>query len=387
MIETMYGAGRLVLSPGPQTFFLALLIGIAFGVALENGGFGSSRRLAGIFYFRDMAVLKVMFTGLVTGTLGLTFVVGMGWLDLASQVNLLPTAYAAQAVGGLIFGVGFVLSGWCPGTAAVGIASGKLDALVFLGGTVIGAIAYNMTYGWTEGLRSWGRFDEPQFAFGMSTSVFGFLLAIAAVAAFYFAEWTEELFGAGSKYLRSSFLRGFGLTIIVLAGTLLVFPGFSESHLAAGDRQTQFVGTSDAEAMLAEIEEAADHFEPEELADRLVQGDEQLVVVDVRSREEFDNFHLRGAVHVPLPELTSYLAPHKNRGTIVLYSNGMTHPAQARDLLAQLGFQNVYMLTGGLSGFVEWCLKPVSLRNEPLSPQDAQRVRTWRAYFLEETAT
>jgi hypothetical protein len=40
----------------------ALAIGIAFGFALERGGFGSSRRLAGIFYFRDMTVLKVMFS-------------------------------------------------------------------------------------------------------------------------------------------------------------------------------------------------------------------------------------------------------------------------------------------------------------------------------------
>jgi len=50
---------------------LALLIGVAFGFVLERAGFGSSRRLAGIFYFRDMAVAKVMFSGLVTAMLGL----------------------------------------------------------------------------------------------------------------------------------------------------------------------------------------------------------------------------------------------------------------------------------------------------------------------------
>jgi thiosulfate/3-mercaptopyruvate sulfurtransferase len=381
MIETLYGAGRLVTTPGPQTFFLALVIGIVFGVALEKGGFGSSRRLAGIFYFRDMTVLKVMFTALVIGLLGLTLLAGMGWLDLRSQVNILPTSYAAQAVGGLIFGVGFVLSGWCPGTAAVGLASGKIDALVFLVGTVIGAIGFNETFGWTAGLRDWGAFEEPLFAFGMSTSVFAFGMTAAAVGAFSLAEWLEKNFGEGGRYLNSPFLKGFGLTLVVAAATLLVFPGFSETASAvAGSGPLR--GVAPPQAMLEQIEAETDHFEPETLADRMMSGEKDLLVVDVRNPQEYAEFHLRGAVNVPLSELATYLEPYRNRGTVVLYSNGMTHPAQARDLLAQLGYQNVFMLTGGLSGFVEWCLKPVSLRDEPLTPSDAARVRAWRAYFL-----
>jgi thiosulfate/3-mercaptopyruvate sulfurtransferase len=59
----------------------------------------------------------------------------------------------------------------------------------------------------------------------------------------------------------------------------------------------------------------------------------------------------------------------------------MTHPAQARDGLTRLGFQNVYMLTDGLAGFVERCLKPVSLRNEPLPPDAVTRVKKWRDHF------
>ena len=61
----------------------------------------------------------------------------------------------------------------------------------------------------------------------------------------------------------------------------------------------------------------------------------------------------------------------------------MTHPAQARDSLARIGYQNVFMLTDGLTGFVDRCLMPVSLRSEPLSEAEAQRVRDWRKFFLE----
>jgi len=134
--------------------------------------------------------------------------------------------------------------------------------------------------------------------------------------------------------------------------------------------------------MLATIEAAADHLDPEDLADRMVAGEAGLVVVDVRPESEFHAGHLRGAVNIPLPRLVDELTPVKNRGTIVLYSNGMTHPAQARDALARLGFTNVFLLTDGLDGFFARCLKPVSLRREPLAPADAARITRWRQYFL-----
>ena len=61
MTETLFSQNAL---SSPAAFALSLLVGVAFGFVLEQAGFGSSRRLAGIFYLRDMAVLKVMFSGL-----------------------------------------------------------------------------------------------------------------------------------------------------------------------------------------------------------------------------------------------------------------------------------------------------------------------------------
>jgi thiosulfate/3-mercaptopyruvate sulfurtransferase len=129
------------------------------------------------------------------------------------------------------------------------------------------------------------------------------------------------------------------------------------------------------------VGKARDHIEPEELADRLMAGEPDLVVVDVRPSAEFNAFHIRGSLNVPLDGLAPALQPYKNKGLIVLYSNGMTHPAQARDSLQRQGFGNVYLLTDGLQGFRDRCLKPVSLRPEPLTTADATRVNTWRAFF------
>ena len=79
MIDTLFRSGTL---DTPAAFFASLLIGIAFGVALERAGFGSSRRLSGIFYFRDMTVLKVMFTAVVVAMLGICYAKAFGLVTI-----------------------------------------------------------------------------------------------------------------------------------------------------------------------------------------------------------------------------------------------------------------------------------------------------------------
>ncbi|NUQ62082.1 MAG: YeeE/YedE family protein [Pirellulales bacterium] len=371
--------------------FAALVIGMAFGFVLERAGFGSSRKLAGIFYFKDMTVLKVMFTAVITAMLGLSYALALGWIS-PDHVYALPTVYPAQIAGGLLFGVGFVMSGWCPGTGAVGVASGKLDAVVFLMGVVLGSIGFNEVFGamravglvpGTHDSAVLGEPAEPQSAFGMSRPLFALLFTFMAVGAFRLAEWAERRTGGGGKYLGSPFLRAMSLAMVVFAAALFLLPADSRS-VASG--ATPVSGTSQS-ALLQSIEAAEDHIEPEELADRLVGGEADLVLVDVRTPAEYAAFRIRGAIHVPLPDLPAALAPYKNRGTIVLYSNGMTHPAQARDLLAQMGYRNAYLLTDGLTGFAERCLKPASLRGEPLSAEAAAKVKAWRAFFLADAPT
>jgi len=125
----------------PLGLLLSLFVGMAFGFWLERAGFGSSRKLTAIFYLQDFAVLKVMFSAMVTAALGLQLFGALGYVDLAA-LYVPESIVWPQLVGGLVFGVGFVTGGWCPGTAAVGLASGKLDALVFLLGAGIGSLAF-----------------------------------------------------------------------------------------------------------------------------------------------------------------------------------------------------------------------------------------------------
>jgi thiosulfate/3-mercaptopyruvate sulfurtransferase len=127
---------------------------------------------------------------------------------------------------------------------------------------------------------------------------------------------------------------------------------------------------------------AQDHIEPEELAERMLRQEPGLIVVDIRPVVEYMDYHLPNALNIQMKDLHQALIPYKNVGTIVLYSNGMTHPVQARDSLYRNGYTNAYILTDGLNGFIERCLTPVSLRDEILPKETADKIRAWRTFFL-----
>jgi uncharacterized membrane protein YedE/YeeE len=138
MAMNLFSQGLL---DAPLGLFAALLIGVGFGFWLERAGFGSSRKLTAIFYLQDFAVLKVMFSAMATAAIVLHGLAALGRIDL-HDVYVPETVLWPQLAGGLLFGVGFVAGGWCPGTAAVGLASGKLDALVFLVGAGGGSLVF-----------------------------------------------------------------------------------------------------------------------------------------------------------------------------------------------------------------------------------------------------
>jgi uncharacterized membrane protein YedE/YeeE len=119
----------------------ALAIGIGFGWFLERGGMGSARKLAAQFYLTDLTVFKVLFSAVVTAMLGLFWLGWLGVVDVA-LVYVPPTWIVPQLLGGLVFGVGFVVGGLCPGTSCVAVASGRIDGLAVLVGMLCGIFAF-----------------------------------------------------------------------------------------------------------------------------------------------------------------------------------------------------------------------------------------------------
>jgi len=170
----------------------AVVIGIGFGFFLEQAGFGSSVKLAQQFYLRDLTVFKVMFTAIVTAMLGLFWLSWLGLVDL-SLVRVLPTYLVPQLIGGLVFGVGFVMGGYCPGTCCVAAVTGKMDGWIHLAGMFAGIFLFGellpLIGNWYSSTPM-GEITLSQI-FNLSHGTMVLLIVLAALAGFYGADKLE----------------------------------------------------------------------------------------------------------------------------------------------------------------------------------------------------
>ncbi|HOW40512.1 MAG TPA: YeeE/YedE thiosulfate transporter family protein [Bacteroidales bacterium] len=181
--------------PESIDLLFALLIGIGFGFALEQAGFSSSRKLAGMFYGYDTTVLKVFFTAAIVALVGSQFLSYFGLLDL-SLVYVNEYYVKAAIIGGIIMGAGFIMGGFCPGTGLSALSIGKIDAMVFAAGGLAGAFLFAETYPFIKNLAESDykgpvRIDE---ALGIAPGLFILLLILAAAAMFWIAELAEKKF-------------------------------------------------------------------------------------------------------------------------------------------------------------------------------------------------
>lgn len=174
---------------------IAFLIGIGFGAALEQAGFSSSRKLAGMFYGYDATVLKVFFTASIVAMIGSKILSSLGLLDMSLVFH--NYFYPGPAiVGGVIMGAGFIMGGFCPGTGICAAAIGKIDALIFLLGGGAGAFLFAETYPFIQSFHNNGNRGAVKLSesLGLSDSVFILLVAIMAVIMFWVAEKAEKKF-------------------------------------------------------------------------------------------------------------------------------------------------------------------------------------------------
>ncbi len=174
---------------------LAFIVGIGFGFVLESSGFSSSRKLAGMFYGYDTTVLKVFFTAALVSMLGLLFFSLFGWVDL-DLVYVNPTFLWSAIVGGAIMGAGFILGGFCPGTAFCALSIGKLDALLFVGGLVIGVLIFTEGFPYWESIFYAENLGTPTMneILGIPRGLFALLMILAAFGMFFVGDWAEKKF-------------------------------------------------------------------------------------------------------------------------------------------------------------------------------------------------
>ena len=126
-----------------RPLFFGLGFGILFGFLLHKGGATKYDVIVGQLLLTDHTVVKIMLSAVATGMIGIYFMKSLGWVKL----SLKSGSVGMNVIGALIFGVGFAVLGYCPGTIAGAIGNGYLDAITGgLAGIVLGTWIFAVLY-------------------------------------------------------------------------------------------------------------------------------------------------------------------------------------------------------------------------------------------------
>lgn len=333
------------------------LIGFGFGFTLERAGLGRAQKLAAQFYGTDLTVLKVMFGAIVTAMLGLVVLSGAGLVDFKAVADQAASATFLwpMIVGGLALGVGFIVSGYCPGTSFVAAASGKLDGLAVVAGVVAGQVIYAELEGrpWlarfhnSGNLGSFYLWELLRLPERTGPALVALGVVAMAVAAFFFAEWVEQHFAARAQPLALPGAAG--------RKGRAVFIGFAMTGVIG------FAALAIPRSGHASTREALP-ISPLDLARRVLDEPWKVRVIDVRAIDQCAKRRVPGAECVPLDKLAALqLADASAARDIVLVG--------ARDLAllptAVAGFPGrLHALVGGFPAWEQLALSAPA----PLAP-------------------
>lgn len=127
------------------TILLAIVIGAAFGFTLDRIGATNPGYIIRMLNLSDLHLMKTILLGIGVASV-LTFAGLMMGLVEPGHLSV-KSAYVGVFVGGALLGLGFAVAGYCPGTGLTAAATGRIDAVVFVLGGLIGAAAYMLSYG------------------------------------------------------------------------------------------------------------------------------------------------------------------------------------------------------------------------------------------------
>jgi rhodanese-related sulfurtransferase len=328
------------------SYVVYLLIGFSFGFVLEMAGFGNSRKLAAQFYFKDMTVLKVMFSAIVVAMVLIFSASAVGLLDY-NLVWVNPTYLWPGIVGGLIMGAGFIIGGFCPGTSLVGAATLKLDALAFALGVVFGIFLFGETVGgfdlfWNSSYL--GRLTVPAWL-GLPTGVVVLLVVLMALFMFWGSEQLERIFGKKDPSKAPKWRYGAAGALVLGAVALVV--------LGQPTNEDRWASVAAEKQPL--LDERAVQIHPGELLDLSHDSAVKLVMLDVRDEADYNLFHILDSRHVPLedlPGIVSDLHFEPENAVFVVMSNDEAAATEAWKLLVAESVPNVYILEGGINNWI-----------------------------------
>lgn len=329
-----------------ESYIVYLIIGFAFGAVLEMSGFANAQKLANQFYFKDLTVLKVMFTGIIVAMTLIFIATGLGLLDY-NLIWVNPTYLWPGIVGGVLMGVGFIIGGFCPGTSLVAAATLKVDGIFFVMGVVFGIFLFGESVGYYEDF--WNSSYEGRFTLmellDLNTGIIVLGVVIMALVAFFAGEQAERYFGKQPDSMRPQwrYYAAGGILVLAFATVIIGQPTNADRWEGIADEKTEVLENREVQIHPAEL-----------LA---TMQDKRLLtyVIDVRSESDYNLFHIWDSHNIRINDFADQIEIFQEQPAntvFVVISNDETAATEAWKYLVAESIPNMYILEGGINNWI-----------------------------------
>jgi uncharacterized membrane protein YedE/YeeE len=170
-----------------MSLIYGIITGIIFGFLLQKAQVLRYDKQVGALRLMDMTILKFMLSAIVVAAIGIYLFKDLGVI----QLSMKSTSIGAQVVGGLIFGIGWGLLGYCPGTAAGAVGEGRIDGLWGVLGMLCGGGLYAVIYPFMKAhiisIETYGKIGVPELI-GTNHWIVIIALAVLTILLFLFFE-------------------------------------------------------------------------------------------------------------------------------------------------------------------------------------------------------
>ncbi|MEN8129242.1 MAG: YeeE/YedE thiosulfate transporter family protein [Pseudomonadota bacterium] len=352
---------------------LAVLLGFLFGFTLQRLGYTHGTKIGRVFYMRDVDVPIGMFSAIVTAMLGFWGLSLLGLIDTA-QFYFLPTYLFPMAVGGVIFGVGMAVGGYCPGTALASTFTGKIDALIFLVGFFIGTLLFGDLF------PIWGDFYQADYRgvfrldqlFGWNLGLVILFIAVVAIIGICVFRRLQSYIWGGKVVCAMSRWEKFPAVVAVGVALLIAF--FPTDDFFAIEKTVGSVAGWQRPDPQRRV-----YLDPLEVGKVLYDNADRTECLDLRPAEQFVRGHLPGALNVDLDEIYEM---RMQEGTVaLLYGGNPEDSVEALEVLWSAGMR-AYVAETDYAELQRLYLAPLTPSVlEGLSEAQQAELRTYRALF------
>ena len=165
-----------------------LVTGILFGFLLQKGRVIRYDKQIGALRLQDMTIVKFMLSAIVVGMIGTYLLVDLG----LAKLSIKPMIVGSIVIGGLLFGVGWGLFGYCPGTSMGAVGEGRLDGIWGIAGMLAGAALFAEAFPFLKTtVLKWGDFGKITLPQVLGVNHWMVIIPFAIGTVFLF-RWLEK---------------------------------------------------------------------------------------------------------------------------------------------------------------------------------------------------